>query len=77
MTRSKPFYAVIFPDSPHHGVVLSRHYTVETAESAVEREKRSFHYRRPDRQYSWLEREVVECNPSEWGEYRVRRNTWA
>ena len=68
--RSTGLYAVIYPDSPNFGTVLSRHRTAEAAQAAIGRERAAFARSRHSRGGGWLEREVVEC---ERGATRCRR----
>lgn len=61
--RSRGTFAVIQPDSPNFGTVLSRHRTREAAEAAVANEERRFRRSRHGRGTAWLDREIVPCKP--------------
>lgn len=69
-TTETRYFAVIYPDSPNHGTVISRHSTANAAHNAVERERAAFARAPAGRRGGWLEREVVEC---ERGATRARR----
>lgn len=63
-------FAVIHPDSPGHGDVLSRHRTRGAARRAIEREQKAFQKSRHGGPGRWIEREIAECEPKA---SRVRR----
>lgn len=63
-------FAVIHPDSPNYGDVLSRHRTREAAEQAIADERARFTRTRHGKNGAYLEREIAECEPSDT---RVRR----
>ena len=56
-------YAVIQPDGPTRGIVLSRHRTRAAAERAIEREQAAFRLSRHYQAGSWLDREIAACEP--------------
>lgn len=54
-------YAVIQPDGPTRGIVLSRHRTAEAAKRAIERELLAFTRTRHGKPAAYLDREIAEC----------------
>lgn len=52
-------YAVVQPDSPHYGIVISRHRTREAAQAAIDRELNALRAQSGQRS-SWLDRRIVE-----------------
>ena len=71
-TEEDHMYAVIQPDSPTYGLVISRHLAMDAARRAIEKERRVFAKSKRHTAGSYLDREIAECGTRAT---RVRRQT--
>lgn len=65
-------YAVVQPDSPSYGILISRHRSREAAEAAIARATRALR-RQAGMQQSWLDWRIVALTGAARG--RINRQT--